>query len=68
MNRVTYSLTRRDEGGWTVAVHGARMNFDKLEDALRCANLAARAEAVAGKYALLAIQQDDGTFRTHFPT
>jgi hypothetical protein len=31
MNRVTYSLTRRDEGGWTVAVHGARMNFDKLE-------------------------------------
>lgn len=65
--RSTYKIIPRDEGGWSVTVHGARITFDTIEQAVRSATLAARTDQLCGRQPVIAVQQADGTFQTRLP-
>lgn len=68
MNRVAYSISRRDDGRWMVAVHGATLTFDSCERAIEGVTLAARTDELCGKRPVIAVQQEDGSFRRYFPS
>ncbi|MDO6416131.1 hypothetical protein Q4F19_17225 [Sphingomonas sp. BIUV-7] len=67
MDGSTYRIARGLDGQWLISVHGAIMRFSNVDDAIRCASLAAKTELLCGKRPVLAIQQNDGTFRTESP-
>lgn len=66
MRKVAYSIARRDDGRWTVAVDGARLTFETRERAIEGVVLAARTDELCAKQPVITVQQDDGSFRRHF--
>lgn len=68
MNRVAYSIARRDDGRWAVAVHGTTLTFDTRERAIEGVTLAARTDELCGKQTVITVQEEDGSVRRFVPS
>jgi hypothetical protein len=65
MQRATYSIVCGENGQWAVCTHGVTMQIGDLDEAIRCAMIAAKTERLNGAEPTIMIEQPDGSFKNH---
>ncbi len=65
MSKSIYRITYREDGTWSLDVHGISLLYETLEAAIRGASLAGSTDQLCGNESEIVIQQADGTIHTH---